>query len=301
MNPPAFFPARTPAAGPSPWLLALLAAAAWLVPAARAQTIYTRDGQAVVSQGLRRDGDTVIARIQTPGGSPGDIGYPVANIARIDFPEPAQLKIAGDLLAAGRADEAARQIAPILAYFAPFRDVAGNFWTPLALLQADALARLGGRDRELDALVADLARFGAAASPDFMRSIRLKQAAAIERRGDHAGAIAALEPLLKDPAAAPETLTEGWLAFGQAQLEKREYRAALLAFLHVPVYSPDRVPLMAPALLGSANAYVGLDDRQRAQTTLKDLIVTYPSSPEAARAKDRLRAIAAPTPKPAGG
>ena len=189
---------------------------------------------------------------------------------------------------------------PILAYYAPFRDVSGNWWTPLALLQADAFSRLG-RDRELDALIADLAKFGGSTNPEFMRSIRLKQAAAIERRGDHAAALAVLEPLLKDPTAAPETLTEGWLAAGQARLAQRDYRAALLAFMHVSVYTPDKAPLMAPALLGGANALVGLEDGQRAQTILKDLIATYPNSPEAARAKERLKAIATPTPKPSGG
>ncbi len=269
-----------------------------LVPAVHAQTIYTRDGQSVSSQGLRRDGDAVIARIQTPGGSPGDIGYQVANIARIDFPEPAQIKLAGDLLNAGRVDDAMRQLTPILAYYAPFRDVPGNWWTPLALLQLDAFVRLG-RDRDANALISDLTRLGGM-TPDVLRSVKIKQAAASERQGDHQRALDGLDPILKDTTLPPETLTEGWLTAGQARLALRDYRAALLAFLHVPVYTPDRAPLMAPALLGCANAYVGLDDGQRAQTTLKELIAAYPGSPEAARAKDRLKAIASPTPKPSG-
>ena len=271
----------------------------FLTTAAGAQTIYTRDGQAVASQGLRRDGDSVIARIQTPGGSPGDIGYPVTNIERIAFPEPAQIKLAGDLLNAGRADEALRQITPVIAYYLPFRDISGNWWTQLALHELDAFTRLG-KDRDANGLISDLMRMGGL-SPENLRAIKIKQAAGSERAGDHQRALDTLDPILKDTTLPPATLTEGWLIAGQARLAQRDYRAALLAFLHVPVYTPDKAFLMAPALLDSANAFIGLEDGQRAQSALKDLIAAYPNSPEAARGRDRLKAIAAPAPKSEGG
>ena len=265
----------------------------------RAQSIYMKDGQVVSTQGLRREAETILARIQTKEGSVGEIGYPVANITRIDFPEPAQIKLAGDLLNAGKNDEAVRQLTPILAYYAPFRDVPGNWWTPLALLQVDALARLG-RDKEVDTLVGDITRYGGT-NPDTLRAVKIKQAAAVERRGDHRRALDALDPLIKDPAAPPESLAEAWLTVGQAKLALKDYKDALLAFLHVPVYTPDRVLLMPPALLGSAGAYLGLDDGQRAQNALKELIAAYPNSPEAAEAKDRLQRLAARQSKPANG
>ena len=285
---------------PPKFLVLSAAFCALVVPGVlSAQSLAMKDGQVVATQGLRREGDTVLARIQTKEGSVGEIGYPVANVARIDFPEPAQLKIAGDLLNAGKNDEAVRQLTPILAYYAPFRDVPGNWWSPLALLQVDAFARLG-RDKDVDALATDLARAGAA-NPDLLRTVKIKQAAAVERRGDHHKALDALEPLVKDPAAPPETLAEAWLTIGQAQLALRDYKDALLAFLHVPIYTPERVLLMPPALLGSAGAYFGLDDGQRAQDALKELIAAYPSTPEAAEAKVRLQKLAARFPKPANG
>ena len=270
-----------------------------LAPGARAQNIRMRDGQVVATQGLRRDGDTVLARIQTAGGSQGEVGYPVANIVRIDFPEPAQLKLAGDLLNAGKTDEASRQLAPILAYYQPFRDLPGNWWTPLALLQADALARLG-RGPEADALVGELAKF-AGSNPDLLRTLRIKGAAAIERRGDHRKALDTLDPIVKDAAVPLDALSEAWLTVGSAHLALHDFKDALIAFLHIPVYSPDRALLMPPALLGSANAYLGLDDGQRAQGALKELVAAYPNTPEAAEARDRLQKMSARAPKPAGG
>lgn len=279
--------------------LALLEAGNGVAPAARAQTIYLRDGQSVQTQGLRRDGPTVLASIQTAAGSAGELGYPAANIARIDFPKPPQLKTAGDLLSAGKAGDAAGQLAPVVAYYGPFRDIPGNWWAPLALLQMDALTRLG-RDREVEALATELTRAGAA-SPEILRTVKMKQAAALERRGEHQPALAALEPLVNDKSASADELVEGWLTVGTARLALRDYKEALLAFLHVPVYTPDRTLLMSRALLGSAEALIGLDDAPRAQAALKKLLADYPNSAEAATARERLQMLQARPPKRAGG
>lgn len=280
-------------------LVIVLSGLSAFAPAARAQSIYLKDGQIIAAQGLRRDGATVLARIQMQGGAQGEVGYPVENVARIEFPEPAQLKLAGDLLNAGKPDEALRQLGPIIVYYAPFHDIPGNFWTPLALLQLDAFARLG-RDREVNTLIGDITRFGGM-TPDTLRAVKIRQAAAAERQGDHHTALDSLDPIVKDATAPLDSLSEAWLTVGQARLALREYREALLAFLHVPVYTPEKALLMPPALLGSAAAYIGLDDGQRAQTALKELIAAYPNAPEVTEARDRLQKLAARVSKPAGG
>ena len=267
-------------------------------PEADAAYFYLTDGQIIPTEGLRRDGATILASIKTKEGTQGESGYALTNIARIDFPEPAQLKLARNLLNAGKTDEAVRQLTPILAYYEPFHDVPGNWWTPLALLQVDAFARLG-RDNEVDALLGQIARFGSA-DADTQREVRIKQAVSIERRGDHRKALDELEPIVNDVSISPETLSEAWLAVGSAHLGLRDYQEAELAFLHVPVYTPDQVLLMPPALLGSASAFVGLGDGQRAQTALKQLIASYPNSPEAAEAKTRLQKFPVTAHKPAG-
>ena len=94
--------------------------------------------------------------------------------------------------------------------------------------------------------------------------------------------------------------SEGWLTVGTARLALRDYKEALLAFLHVPVYTPDRALLMSPALLGSAEALIGLDDGPRAQAALKKLLADYPNSAEAATARERLQMLQARPPKRGG-
>ena len=260
--------------------------------AGQAQNLLLKDGQTIATLGLRRDGGTVAAKIKTPSGGEGEVGYPVANIARIEFPDPAVRKAATDLLSQNKPEEALRQLAPVLAYYAPFRDLPGSWWTSLAFLQVDALSRLG-RDRDMEAAVTDLSRLGAA-NPEILRAVKIRQGIALERKGEYAKALDVLNPVVRDENAPPSSVAEGWLAVGGAQLGQRNYRAAQLAYMHVPVYSPELTNLMPSALLGSGAALIGLDDKGRAISTFQDLIARFPNSSEAADAKTRLKNLNGP-------
>ncbi len=259
------------------------------VPAAPVITIYTRDGRNVTTTGVRMAGTALMVKIRLDNGTEGEAGYELANVSRVEFPDPGQLKIASDLLTQGRAEEALKQLAPALAYYAPFRDLSGSWWSALALLQLDALNRLG-RDREADAAAAELARLPGAPA-DVQRAVKIRQGVSLERSGKHQEALAILEPIAKDETARPETLPEAWLSMGAANLALGRNKLALLAYLHVPVYVPRRALAMAPAMLGSAIAYGRLNDNPRARETLEQLVAAYPNSREAAEAKDRLRAL----------
>ena len=258
----------------------------------RAQTIVLKDGQSVPTLGLRRDGETVAAKVKTSNGGEGEVGYQVANIARIEFPDPGVRKTVTDLLAQNKSEEALRQLAPALAYYAPFRDLPGSWYTALAFLQVDALSRLG-HDREMEATISALPRLGAA-NPEILRAVKIRQGITLERKGEYSKALDILNPVVHDENAPPESVAEGWLTVGGALLGQRDYRGAQLAYLHVPVYTPDRTSLMPAALLGSGAALVGLDDKKRAVGTFQDLIARFPNSPEAADAKTRLKNLNGP-------
>ena len=276
----------------TPGLFLVAAGAVFCSPLVHAQSILLKDGQTVQTLGIRRDGPSIAAKIKAPNGSEGELGYPVANIARIDFPEPPQRKAATDLLAQNKSEEAIRQLAPALTYYSPFRDVPGNWWTPLAFLQLDALSRLG-RDRDVEALAGELAKLGSA-NPEILRAVKIRQGIALERKGKHVEALALLEPVVKDEDAPPQSTAEAWLNVGAAKLAQRKYQEALLAYLHVPVYTPDRTALLPNSMLGSAIAYQGMDDKTRAEAAFNELIAKYPTSPEAADAKTRLQKMKGP-------
>ena len=265
---------------------------------AHAQTIQLRDGTAVPTLGLRRDGDTLDARVKTNGENIGEVGYPLANVARVDFPDPALLKTAPELLDKGQADEAVKQLTPAVAYYLPFYNVPGNYWKPLAVLQLEALTA-AHRDKEADAVAAELGRL-VGTDPVMARTLKIREATGAVQHGDLSRALGILEPLIHEDAPA-SVLAPVWVQIGAARLAKREFKPALLAYLHIPVYTPERTRLMPLALLGSARAYLGLEDKARAETSLNELVSTYPTAPEAAEARQELQKLDGPTPNPTPG
>ena len=266
---------------------------------ASGQTIQLRDGTSVPTLGLRRDGDTLNAKVRTYGDNVGEVGYPLANVARVDFPEPALLKTAADLLDKGQADEAARQLGPAVAYYLPFYNVPGNYWRPLAVLQLEALSA-AHKDKEADAAAAELGRL-AGTDPEVARILKVREAAGAIQHGDLPKASTILEPLVRDEATPASALAPAWLQLGAVRLSRREFKPALLAYLHIPVYTPERTLLMPTALLGSAFAYLGLEDKRRAEETLNELLTTYPTAPEAADARQQLQKLNGNLPEPTPG
>src|SRR5207237_531252 len=72
-------------------------AASTAAPFVGSVNINLKDGKTVSTNSLRRSGDNVMATVQIGAGA-GEVGYPVATIAKIDFPEPPQLKIGADMI-----------------------------------------------------------------------------------------------------------------------------------------------------------------------------------------------------------
>ena len=88
-----------------------------------------------------------------------------------------------------------------------------------------------------------------------------------------------------------DVLADAWVTKGNVLLAQKQWDAALLAFLRVPVFYRDEKLYMPPALLGSARAYRYLEDKERAGKTLNELTVAFPKSAEAAIARDRIAKI----------
>ena len=84
------------------------------------------------------------------------------------------------------------------------------------------------------------------------------------RRGEYEKALAICDGMIKESAKA-EVLAEAWVRKGDVLLAQREWDDAVLAYLHVPVFYEDENLWMPPALLGSARAFRGLEDMEKAK------------------------------------
>ncbi len=263
--------------------------------AARADiTIQKKDGTAQVAKALRREKDNIIATIDIPPAKPGDavqtgdIGLPIAQIAKIEFGEPAALKTAPELLIKGKGDEAMAQIDLALKYYAGFRDAPGSWWADLLLMKMNALVSLG-REKEADALAESMN--GQSTDPESKRAAKVLLASSTLRKGDAKSAAVSLDAVLKD-GAKPDVLAAAAIYKGQTLLVLKDWENALLSFLQVPVLYPEQKALAPASMLGVGRAHFGLEDFEAAKRTLRELMKTFKGTPEAIAGKAEMEAIA---------
>ncbi|HEY2342734.1 MAG TPA: hypothetical protein VGH90_06880 [Chthoniobacteraceae bacterium] len=260
----------------------------------RGETFILKDGRTVTAKSLRRQGDTIMATVETASSDPsqapqtGELGYPVAQIQRIEFPEPGQLRNAAELIIRGKNAEALVQLDPVMRYYQGIRDIPGSWWADTAMLQIRAMVGQG-RTHDADALIDDFSRL--AVQPETVIAAKAFAADSAARHGDAARALDLSQAVVKE-GTRPDALAVAYIAAGESHLARKEWEPALLAFLEVPVFYPEEKLWLPPALLGSAQAYREMEEFTHAKETLDNLVAAYADSPEALQAKTEREKLA---------
>jgi predicted negative regulator of RcsB-dependent stress response len=265
-------------------LLPLLVLA--IVPPSPAQTITLQTGQKIETQGVRREADMVMGKVQVGTGS-GEVGYHLAQIMKVDFPEPAALKSASEFLVQGQPEKALGAIEPVVAYYGPFKDVPGNWWAQAALIKVSILAGQQ-HEKEAETLAAEIEK--SATDQEMARAAQLRLVGSLVRTNRFDKAIGICDAALKS-STDPTTLANAWIAKGDTLLAQKNWDEALLAYLHVPVFYQDEKMFLPAALLGSGRAYRRLNDPARARKSLNELVTTFPQSAEAGAAQTELKKL----------
>lgn len=153
--------------------------------------------------------------------------------------------------------------------------------------QSDLQQGLDDRVRKLEPQKATVDGKEFLADPEEKR--QYDEAIAVLRKGDFAGAAAALVSFTKRyPASGFNDSALFWL--GNAQYGRREYKEAITAFRTMVQTSPDHA--RAPeALLSIANCQVELKDAKAARRTLDELLKAYPKSEAAQAGRERLASL----------
>jgi tetratricopeptide (TPR) repeat protein len=264
--------------------LVLLFLLVLLVRSAHGQAIILKTGQKVDTLGLRRESDMVMGKVQVGTGS-GEIGYHISQIAKIEFPEPRGLKNAADLMTQGQPEKALAEIEPVLGFYQGYKEVPGGWWAQAALVKVSVLAALQ-REPEAESLAADIQK--SVTDPETARGARLRLTPALIRKRDFEKAIAICDAAIKE-SADPEILATAWVNKGDALFAQKQWDAALLAYLRVPVFFADEKLVLPAALLGSGKASARLDDKSQATRSFNDLISAFPKSAQAAVAQAELQ------------
>jgi len=264
--------------------------------------LHLKDGRILPTKQMRRDRDNIIATMEipakAPGGSPttGDFGFPLKDVFKLDFPKPAILDTAPELIADGNSEEALTKLEPVVRYYAGFRDAPGSWWTDLVPLQVEALLALR-RDKEAVELAESFSRM--ATDPEVKKFMKAFTAVSLTRKGSHAAAL----PLYDEAALTTERTDvlgliavnkgESLLALGDERAAKGEpeqaavrYEQALLSFLRIPALYRNQRMFLPQATYGAAKAYLGMKDFDRARVAVKELKTTYATTPEGKAAEE---------------
>lgn len=299
------------------FLLLILALAA----GASAQTnLHLKDGRILAPKQMRRDKDTIVATLEIPPKEPGgvatrgDFGFALTDIFRLEFPKPAVLDKAPDLIADGKAEEALGQLDPVIKYYAGFRDAPGSWWADLVPLQVEALLALR-KDKEAGEVADQFSRL--ATDPEVKKFMKAFTAVALTRKGEHQAAL----PLYDEAALATErtdvlgliavnkgeslvALADALLAKGEIQAAAVRYEEALLSFLRIPALYRTQRMFLPQATFGAAQAYLGMRDFDRARLAVKELTASFAATPEgkavaalSQKIEKRAALLAAPTPE----
>jgi len=266
-----------------------------IAAAASGQNIILKDGRKIAAKGLRRQGNVIMATVDRPGSEEvvgtkamGEVGYSISQIAKIEFPKPAQLTTAPYLILEGKPGEALAQIEPVIRYYDNFLDAPGSWWAETALLKVEALVAMGNR-KDAEPLIELVAR--TATDPETSLAVKVYVGSTLARRGDHAKAIE-LEDLVLAGATNPATLAAAAIFKGESHLALKQYDDAVLAFLQIPVFYPEQKLYVPPSLLGAGRAFFALEDFPRAREALNQIVASYGSTPQAKEAQTELARIA---------
>ena len=269
--------------------MALTTLAFALAATVSAEEITTTDGQVYNSSTIRRSRDMIMVKVSMEGGTSAvEMGLPLARIAKVNFAEPPELAKAIAAASKGNATEVLSLTDDYVSKQGDLKDVPGSWWLEMARLRLLALASTG-KDSEC----ADLARqIGAIKSPS---------AESLSKAGTLFSPLAtsdlnavALEAKALPRLGGDQGSPLAQLALGKALLQKKDYPAALRAFLTIKVFYPSVTLLQPPALAGAADAYMGLKDEKRAAQSYADIVSGWPDSPQAPMAKKKTEILAHP-------
>lgn len=279
-------------------LVALTSAAfAQKPPGPDAIRIELNDGKIIYPKSMRRDGDVIRATITIPPTQPGgpvtegEFGWSMKDVFRLFFPKPAVLDTVPDMLAANRAEDALKQLDPVIKYYGGFRDAPGSWWPDLVPLQIQALLALK-REKEASDIAEQYGRLGT--TEDFKQFTKAFSAVSRTRKGEHESALYAYKEAIR-ATKRPDVLGliavnkgDSLLAIADELKAKHEnekaevrYEEALLSYMRIAALYPSQRMFLAQATLGAARAYFGFDDFDRALSTIKELRENFAGSPEA--------------------
>jgi len=258
--------------------LFLLLATVALPASLTGQEVVMKNGSRFPLKDPRRQGDMLFLAITAPGGGGSAVvGYRVSDIEKVEMPSASALLPARNLLFLGKPAEALTAAKPAFEAIGPLRGIPGSGWEEAALLYAAALQSCG----QIPEAVAILDQFevnspkGSAA-----REIARVRLAALKYSQETRKVLGVVDQALAAKLGAG-VAAEAHTVAGDALLINKSFEEALTRYLKVVIFCPSDRWLGARSLLGSAKAMASLNEKKNCVRALREIINSYPGSPQA--------------------
>lgn len=251
-----------------------------------AQTLIFQAG-AVELADVSIVGTNVQRKVKRVDGSEATQSIPVANVVRVDFPEPEELSAADDLLLKGKYEEALQKAKTVQDLHRLWKDKPGSWYAQASLLVAESRLRENKYD-ESARLMSELRNM---ALPSHLQ-IRVTMLEALEQfqKGITGPALAKVKPLARSGQDA-DTLARLYLLTGDIQFKREAFEEALEAYLQIPVFYGAEAAFLPAAELGAAKSLARLSRLQDARDSLTRIMERYAGTPEADAAQAEKEAI----------
>jgi tetratricopeptide (TPR) repeat protein len=253
--------------------------AAFIQPAA-AQKYFTNDGKVIPATEAALKDSIVAWNTKDIAGNPRTINYPATSIVRLEFPEPPDLQAAELALVGKKPDDALQKISAVLTQFEPFKTTPGTWWVAAALLKMEAYAQKTDT-ANYDKVRADLKSIGL--SPNDKLRMGGVEALYDYQKGVIGPARTAVQSLLSGTEDA-NVLGKLYLLLGDIEYKREDYKAALDAYLHLPVFYGTQSEYLPLAELGAARSLMKMQRLEDASTYLLHVKERYPGTPQASAA-----------------
>ncbi|SKB03063.1 hypothetical protein SAMN02745166_03755 [Prosthecobacter debontii] len=238
------------------------------------QAIVLKDGTRVPENEFKLDGDKILRTLNI-GGNTATTVLPWQNVAYLEWPEPAELLEAKDLMAQAKFDEAVALLKKSLDFFQKFEKIEGNWYQPIFFAYVETLSQAGKFEETIKLLPQLRALPLTDAQKMTLRIIQLD----IDRQTstEYTSILAEAEGILKDTddSAVGAAI---WMIIADIHAKKKEWEKALMAYLRIPVFFGTQMQRVPEAELKAGQMLVKMKRYEDAHAIFTRLVEGYKGS-----------------------
>jgi tetratricopeptide (TPR) repeat protein len=251
---------------------------------AGAQRLYFANGADVDWSEVTLSGSNIQKKIRQADGRDGYASIPASNVARVDWPFPAELADAGEALSRGNYDEALKNAEAVRAIHRNWKDKPGSWYVPATLIALECHIRKNN-NAEADKIFPELRNMQL--SSDYQKGAGMMEALQQFQKGMTGPALQKANTLLAGTENSA-VLARLYNLIGDIQFKREAYKEALDAYLQIPVFFGTQASLLPGAEFGAARSLMRLRRLEDANVALDRILQRYKGTwVEAAARKEK--------------